>query len=91
MNLYCLVLEEPNPDLLARVKAKAPEHYEVGGHNTWLLIQSSLDVEGLSERLGLNDLSDDDTATALLKLNGARAGYFYQSMWDWISGWAEAH
>ncbi len=90
-SLYCLVLDAPDAELMERIKSLAPEHYEVSERtpvtepSTWMLIQSDLAVDDLSEALGLNKLADDDTAVALLKLNGARAGYFYQTMWNWLN------
>ena len=76
---------------MERIKSLVPEHYEISERTlitepgTWMLIQSDLAVDALSETLGLNRLADDDTAAALLKLNGARAGYFYETMWKWLN------
>ena len=80
---FAIVLNDPNPDYIADIKSKYPNHYEIA--DNCILVADELilgaNASSVSDRIEM----DGDHMGIVLKLNGSYSGYNYKTLWDWIN------
>lgn len=86
MSTFAVILNEPNDEVVARLKEAYPEpdHIELGP--TVYLVAGDLLIEDMTARLGFKGEDAIDGAVGVVfRLNGSYAGRNYRSLWDWLT------
>ena len=86
MSTFAVILNEPNDEVVARLKEAYPEPDHLELNRTVYLLAGDLLIENVIERLGFKgENAIDDAVGIVLRLNGTYSGRNYRSVWDWLA------
>ena len=86
MSTFAVILNEPNDEVVARLKEAYPEPDHLELNRTVYLLAGDLLIENVIERLGFKgEHAIDDAVGIVLRLNGTYSGRNYRSVWDWLA------
>ena len=86
MSTFAVILNEPNDEVVARLKEAYPEPDHLELNRNVYLLSGDLLIENVIERLGFKgEDAIDDAVGIVLRLNGTYSGRNYRSVWDWLA------
>ena len=86
MSTFAVILNEPNDEVVARLKEAYPEPDHLELNSNVYLLSGDLLIENVIERLGFKgENAIDDAVGIVLRLNGTYSGRNYRSVWDWLA------
>ena len=86
MSTFAVILNEPNDEVVARLKEAYPEPDHLELNSNVYLLSGNLLIENVIQRLGFKgENAIDDAVGIVLRLNGTYSGRNYRSVWDWLA------
>ena len=86
MSTFAVILNEPNEQVVARLKETYPEPDHLENSPTAYLVVGDLLVDALTTRLGFSDDDAIEGAVGVVfRLSGTYGGRTYRSIWDWLA------
>ena len=88
MATFAVILNEPNEDVVARIRDAYPQpnHYEFSA--TVYLVAGDLLVDDIIDTVGIGE--DNGAAGFVVRLNHGYGGWTNRSIWDWFARAEEA-
>lgn len=88
MNLYVIVLNEPNENAWAKLKKEWPDqHYELTDRVAFLSVENgNLTTRAIGDRIGMNN---EETVIGFVVQSGAINGWNSADLWEWIRNVSE--
>ena len=86
MSAFAVILNEPNEQVIARLKEVYPDPDHLELSPTAYLVSGNLLIEDVAAKLGFKGEDAIEGAVGVvLRLNGTYGGRSFRSVWDWLA------
>jgi len=83
MSVFAVVLDEPNPEVAARIQDQYPGHYRL--NDTLFLVSSHEVAEKVAQAVGITgDQSSHLQSGVVFRLNHYYSGFTSRTLWEWL-------